>query len=65
MDLTHNDIRALVTVAILLVIHFVLKLFKNTPLAPLYRGWVMFWLVFFATLFVGYAKDEVRKWLKD
>ena len=62
MDLTHSDIRALVTVGILLVIHFVLRLFKDTPLAPLYRGWVMFWLILFATLAINFAKDEVKKW---
>jgi len=65
MDLTHSDIRALVTVGILLAVHFVLRLFKDTLLAPLYRGWMMFWLVFFATLTVNFAKDEIKKWLKD
>lgn len=62
MDLTHSDIRSLITVGILLAIHFVLRLFKDTPLAFLYRGWCLFWIILFATLAINYAKDELKKW---
>ena len=59
---TQQDIQALIIVAILLGIHFVLRLLKDTPLAFLYRGWCMFWLILFATLAINFAKDELKKW---
>jgi hypothetical protein len=59
---TQQDIQALIIVMILLGIHFVLRLFKDTPLHFLYRGWCMFWLILFATLAINFAKDELKKW---
>ena len=58
---TQQDIQALIIVAILLGIHFVLRLLKDTSLAFLYRGWCMFWLILFATLAINFAKDELKK----
>lgn len=52
-------------VVVLAIITIGLWLLRNTPLGFLWKIYKLFWIVLFATLFVNYAKGEIKKWLND
>ena len=61
-QISPGEIDAIITLLIIIVIHFCLRMLKGTPLQFLYNIWWTFWVVFFAYLFINFAKDEVKKW---
>jgi hypothetical protein len=64
MKMSHYQYQSFVYLLGTGVITLVLWLIKDTPLGFLWKWYKLFWLVLFATLFVNYAKKQVKEWWK-
>ena len=64
MKMSHHQYQSFVYLLGVGVITLVLWLIKDTPLGFLWHWYKMFWLVLFATLFINYAKKQVKEWWK-
>lgn len=49
-------------VVILAIITIGLWFLRNTPLGFLWKIYKWFWIILFVTLFVNYAKKEIKDW---
>jgi energy-coupling factor transporter transmembrane protein EcfT len=57
--LSPHEIFVLVVLGICI---FILWLLKDTPLGFLWRGFKIFCIVLFVTLFANYAKKSIKEW---
>lgn len=64
MNMSHDEYQSFVYLLGVGVITLVLWLIKDTPLGFLWKWYKLFWIVLFATLFVNYAKKQVKEWWK-
>jgi hypothetical protein len=64
MKMSRNEYQSFFYLLGVGVITLVLWLIKDTPLGFLWKWYKLFWLVLFATLFVNYAKKQVKEWWK-
>jgi len=54
--------RELIAIFVLTSITYVLWILRNTSFGVLWKIWVMFFVVLFATLGANFIKDEVKEW---
>lgn len=64
MKMSRDEYQSFIYLLVIGVITLVLWLIKDTPLGFLWKWYKMFWLVLFATLFINYAKKQVKEWWK-
>lgn len=62
MKMDRDEFQPFIYLLVLGVITLVLWLIKDTPLGFLWKWYKLFWLVLFATLFINYAKKQVKEW---
>jgi hypothetical protein len=64
MKMSRDEYQSFIYLLVIGLITLVLWLIKDTPLGFLWKWYKMFWLVLFATLFINYAKKQVKEWWK-
>ena len=64
MKMNRDEYQSFIYLLVLGVITLLLWLIKDTPLGFLWKWYKLFWLVLFATLFINYAKKQVKEWWK-
>ena len=64
LSLSQEDYQAFVTLAVLIVVTWVLWSIRNTPLGFLWQWYKLFWIVLFTVLLMNYAKKQIKDWWK-
>jgi hypothetical protein len=65
VEWTQKDFKTILSVIILVVVHYLLRQLKGTSFEFLYKIWCTFWLLLLAILTINFVKERLKKWWNE